>query len=329
MTHPVRDAPACRNEPSARQVLAISGLILPCLPTRCALDIDRFHRIGLVGRADRSQILETLAKVFDVVTTDGREVVVEAESASLLRRPGVTTVPRKSLGDCDLVIVVGGDGSILRMARDLAHTQVPVLGINRGGLGFLADITPHQIESGVMAVLSGEFRAASHFLLELRIVREGIVMHRSPALNDVVVHSSGSSKMLELRLEVDGDFVYQQRSDGIIVSSPTGSTAYALSAGGPIMHPRLDALAIVPMFPHTLTARTLVVGANAEVAIVPQSAPSPKASCDSQVDFTMVPGDRAVISKYKHVLNLLHPNTHSFYEACRSKLDWGSRLGDR
>jgi NAD+ kinase len=230
---------------------------------------------------------------------------------------------------CDLIVVVGGDGSLLGVARDLADCDVPVLGVNRGGLGFLADIPPDQIDSSLPAVLAGGFTTEDHFLLDARVVHEGAEIGGSPALNDVVVHLGAMTRMMEFSLWVDGQFVYDQRSDGLIVASPTGSTAYSLSAGGPIMHPSLDAIVIVPMFPHTLTSRPLVVRGQSEIRIV-MGEPGPgdgKVSCDSQVDFPLQAGSEVIIRKYQTPLRLIYPMDHNFYESCRSKLDWASRLG--
>ena len=291
---------------------------------------QHFNRIGLVGRLQRPHVVETLNSVLAILRQMGRSVMVERDTRMLMSGSDFKLIDRSELVGCDLVIVVGGDGSILGVAREVAQASVPVLGVNRGGLGFLADISPEQIRCGIGSVLSGDYRSEVHFLLEHSVIRNGAIMHRSPALNDVVVHSGASSRMLELRLHIDGEYVYQQRSDGIIVSSPTGSTAYALSAGGPIMHPRLDAIAIVPMFPHTLTARTLVVSAESEICIEAKSDfGPPKVSADSQIEFLLEADDRVSIRKYEHGLNLIYPSAHNFYEACRSKLDWGSRLGDR
>ena len=160
---------------------------------------------------------------------------------------------------------------------------------------------------------------------------DGEQLVRSPALNDVVVHPSSVARMLEFSLYVDDEFVYDQRSDGLIIASPTGSTAYALSAGGPIMHPSLDAIVIVPMFPHTLTSRPIVVGGNSKLRITlgDSGYPTAKMVCDSQIRQEFVVGDEVHIAKYEHPLRMLYPIEHSFYESCRSKLDWASRLGGK
>ena len=202
------------------------------------------------------------------------------------------------------------------------------MGVNRGGLGFLADIAPDHIDSALGEVLAGRYRAEDHFLLDARVMRGGVEVGASPALNDVVVHLGGMAKMMEFSLFVDDEFVYEQRSDGLIIASPTGSTAYALSAGGPIMHPSLDAIVVVPMFPHTLTSRPLVVRGQSRLKVsVGASDQQARLSCDSQVEFKLDDGDEVEISKHEKPLKLIYPLDHSFFESCRSKLDWASRLG--
>ena len=291
---------------------------------------QRFATVGLVGRTGSPHIVDSVVAVEGVLARAGVRVVLEADTARMLPGRRHATAPRADLGNqCDLIVVVGGDGSILGVARDLAHSGVLVVGVNRGGLGFLADVSPEQIEHKIGAVLAGEYTVDERFLLEARIERDGETMERSAALNDVVVHAAPASRMMDFALYVDGEFVYEQRSDGVIVSTPTGSTAYALSAGGPIMHPGLDAIVIVPMFPHTLTSRPLVVRGSAEIRIVAGGlAAGPRVSCDSQVDYTIRPGDALHIAKSPHALHLAYPMDHGFFESCRSKLDWASRLGN-
>jgi NAD+ kinase len=229
------------------------------------------------------------------------------------------------------VIVIGGDGSLLGVGRQLSDYDVPVLGINRGGLGFLADISPEQLEARVGRVLAGAYKIERHFLLTGEVWRGEALIGTACALNDIVVHPGTLSRMMHFLLFVDDEFVYEQRSDGLLVSSPTGSTAYALSAGGPIMHPNLDAIVVVPMFPHTLTSRPLVVRGECRLRIELRSLRDvqPQVSFDSQIEVPAQPGDHVLIRKKKGELKLLHPLDHSFFEACRSKLDWGSRLGGR
>jgi NAD+ kinase len=289
-----------------------------------------FATIGLISRRDSPEILDSVVAVHECLEAQGGDVVVEDVTARTLPGFRGQVASRAKLGKrCDLIVVVGGDGSLLGVARDLAHFGVPVLGVNRGGLGFLADIPPDQIDTRLPAVLAGGFTTEDHFLLDARVVHEGKQIGRSAALNDVVVHLGAMARMMEFSLWVDGEFVYDQRSDGLIVASPTGSTAYSLSAGGPIMHPSLDAIVIVPMFPHTLTSRPLVVRGQSEIRIVmgDEGSTDGKVSCDSQVDFTLHAGAEVNIRKYQTPLRLIYPMDHSFYDSCRSKLDWASRLG--
>jgi NAD+ kinase len=294
-----------------------------------------FATVGLIGRHGAATILDSLDAVLTLLLDRGLTVVVETATASLMGNGGHSAheryqeADRLAIGDrADLIVVVGGDGSLLGVGRDLAHCGVPVVGVNRGGLGFLADISPDQLETALGEVLDGKYRQEDHFLLEVRVTRNGEEVARSPALNDVVVHLGGMAKMMEFALWVDDEFVYDQRSDGLIIASPTGSTAYSLSAGGPIMHPSLDAIVIVPMFPHTLTSRPLVIRGQSQIkVVVGESDQQARISCDSQVDHLVDSGDEVVISKYPAALKLLYPLDHSFYDSCRSKLDWASRLG--
>jgi NAD+ kinase len=232
---------------------------------------------------------------------------------------------------CDLVIVVGGDGSLLGAARALCRYNVPVLGVNRGGLGFLTDISPDELEARVGEVLAGQYLVENRFLLDAFVRRGDEQLGTSEALNDVVLHPGKSARMIEFELYVDGQFVYSQKSDGLIVATPTGSTAYALSAGGPIMHPKLDAVVLVPMFPHTLSSRPIVVDANSELKILisSQNGIYPQVSCDGQVHIACAPGDSITIRKKPQKLRLLHPLDHNFYAICRSKLGWSSRLTEQ
>ena len=286
-----------------------------------------FRRVAIVGRTGSSHVVDSLNIVVSALNTAGAELVFEERTAAMLSRSD--GVPRATVGcGVDLVVVVGGDGSILGVARDVAHSGVPVLGVNRGGLGFLADIAPDQIAEKVAQVMAGDYRVEERFLLEASVRQNGDAVGVGVALNDVVVHAGSMSRMMDFQLFIDDEFIYEQRSDGLIISTPTGSTAYALSAGGPILHPRLDAVEIVPMFPHTLTSRPLVVNGDSVISVrIGDAAATPKVSCDSQVDFALGPNEEVRIVKHRDPLRLAFPVGHSFYESCRSKLDWATRLG--
>ncbi|HAN67677.1 MAG TPA: NAD(+) kinase [Halieaceae bacterium] len=289
----------------------------------------KFDRIGLVGRSQQEGLTDVLGELVRLLQGLGKELVLESRLAELVED---TSIPRASLDeigeDSDLVIVVGGDGSLLSAARTLAKYETPVLGVNRGRLGFLTDISPDDIAVQVPAVLAGEYTRESRFLLDARVVREGKTVGRADALNDVVVNSGTSAQMIEFELSINGVFVYRQRADGLIISTPTGSTAYSLSGGGPIMHPTLDAVVLVPMFPHALSSRPIVVDGNSEIRldILQRNRIHPPVTCDGQVNMTARPGDSVLVSKKPHRLTLLHPLGHSFYASCRDKLRWNTAL---
>ena len=291
---------------------------------------EPFRTVGLIGRPGvNPQVEETLMSLLAYLDSRNINVILDDATSSNIAAGAHQRANRKILGEtCDLVIVVGGDGCLLGAARDLARHKVPLLGVNRGRLGFLTDIHPTEIEARMDEVLQGEYTVEHRFLLEAQIRRDGKMMGENSALNDVVFHSGNSVKMLEFELYVDGDFVYRQRSDGLIMSTPTGSTAYALSGGGPIMHPRLDAIVLVPMFPHTLSSRPIVIDGNSEIKIFvsPTNDFKPLLNCDGQGGLMVEPEDWLYIRKRSHPLKLLHPKPHSFYEACRSKLGWSEVL---
>jgi len=287
----------------------------------------KFQTIGLMGRLGNEQVLETLRHLCGFLQSRGRGVLIEEELAAQLEFAPQGVRSRETIGaDCDLVIVVGGDGSMLGASRALAPQDVPVLGVNRGRLGFLADISPQHLEAQLEAVLAGHYEIESRFLLEVRVTRGTEELARGDALNDVVLNSGVSARMIEFALHIGEQFVYTQRSDGLIISTPTGSTAYSLSGGGPIMHPGLDALVLVPMFPHTLGSRPLVVHGNSSVRIVinEYNDMHPRISCDGQLNFSASPGDVVHVHKKAERLHLVHPLEHNFYAICRAKLGWGS-----
>lgn len=296
--------------------------------------MQQFKTVGIVGRREANEeVADTLNQLVTYLQARKLNVVLEENAAKVLSVGGLTVHSHDELGSqCDLAIVVGGDGSMLTAARALAKHQVPVVGINRGGLGFLTDISPDELEARLDEVFAGQYTTESRFMLHTKVrPNEESTQDNGygQALNDIVLSSGKSARMIEFELYIDDQFVYSQRSNGLIVSTPTGSTAYALSGGGPIMHPNLDAIVLVPMFPHTLTARPVVVDGNSRIKIVPGSLHDtyPMISCDGHHNFTIAPGDEVFIRKMEDLLTLVHPLSHDFYESCRSKLGWGSRLG--
>ena len=313
------------------------------------MNSSTFKNIGIIGRLGSVQVYETVERLANHLTSAGLNVILDSAlkgnaedssgkavaslNAEILSKQtrALQTMATKKMGEaCDLVVVVGGDGCMLGAGRDLARTGVPVVGVNRGNLGFLTDISPSEAEAGIDGILRGEYSQQPRTLLEAEVARNGEGINEGVAVNDIVVHPGQAVQMIEFDLYIDGEFVYTQKSDGLIVATPTGSTAYALSAGGPIMHPGLDALAVVPMFPHMLTSRPIVVSGSSEIKVKlreNRSNVNPQVSFDGQPSVQARPYDIVYIRKMPNKLNLIHPTGHDFYETCRSKLGWSRHLG--
>ncbi|MGJ7458654.1 NAD(+) kinase [Halomonas sp. MA07-2] len=290
-----------------------------------------FRTIGLIGRLGSPKVVDTLKRLIRFLEKRGHHVIIEDRTATVLLDHGHAEASRRTMGQlCDLVIVVGGDGSLLGAARTLCHSGTLVLGVNRGRLGFLTDISPDEFETRVGEVLDGRYEVEERFLLDAELYRDGTLVGSGDALNEVVLHPGKAVRMIEFELFIDGQFVYSQRSDGLIIATPTGSTAYALSGGGPIMHPKLDVVTLVPMFPHTLSSRPIVIDAASEIRIHigETNQTYPHISCDGQTRAVAKPDDVLVIRRKPQCVQLVHPLGHNFYEVLRSKLGWSNRLGD-
>ncbi len=289
--------------------------------------MENFRNVGLIGRPGSDEVVQTLRHAITFLQSRGCNIILDADIEQLLGRHGLQVGDRKILGEsADLVVVVGGDGCLLGAARALSRYGTPVVGVNRGHLGFLTDIMPGELERQLGAILDGHYETEKRFLLDAEVRREQHPVGGGSALNDVVIRAGDSVHMVEFELWIEGRFVYNQRSDGLIIATPTGSTAYALSGGGPIMHPKLDAIVLVPMHPHALSSRPLVVDGNSEIKLVIRSGHnSPLVSCDGQAGVRAQAGDVIYVRKRAQKLTLLHPHDHDFYEACRSKLGWSSK----
>ena len=290
---------------------------------------SEFKRVGLLGRREHPGVNQVVADLLALLDKREIEVTLEDRLATLANFEKRAMMPREKIGEIvDLAIVIGGDGSLLSAARTLVRHNTPVIGINRGRLGFLTDVSPDELSEQVSAVLDGDYTRDSRFLLDAEVVRGDQVIGSAEALNDVVVNSGTSAQMIEFELTIDGEFVYRLNADGLIMSTPTGSTAYSLSGGGPIMNPHLDAMVLVPMFPHSLTSRPIVVQGNSEIRIdvVSRNQIHPLVTCDGQVSITALPGDSVVVRKKREPLTLLHPPGYSFYASCRDKLRWSDTL---
>ncbi len=293
------------------------------------LNANRFHSIGITGKPGSQAAMETVSALCLQLISSGKEVFIPRRHHEDIRVKGVQEVLFKQLGErCELLIVVGGDGSMLKAARELVDSEIPLLGINRGYLGFLADIRPREIETRIPPILEGSYSLERRFLLYAEIMRENKIIGSSTAVNDVVLYPGEIARMIDFELYMDDQFVYSQRSDGLIVSTPTGSTAYALSAGGPILGPETDSIVLVPMCPHTLTSRPITVNRNRTIDLVISEANphTPQLSCDGQEIISLMPGDRIRIKQYPTEMQLIHPLDYDYFEVLRSKLNWGQKL---
>lgn len=285
-----------------------------------------FHTIGLIGKFGDPNFSGTLGQIADHLRQRQLRVLIDESSAHLVADDSLEIASRATIGQqCDLVIVMGGDGTMLNAARSLVDYEVPILGVNLGRLGFLADVSPSEIPSSLDEVLAGQFREARRSLLNAQIVHEGQVTGEADALNDVVVHKREVARMIEVDAFVDGRFLNAYRADGLIISTPTGSTAYALAGGGPIIYPGLEAVVLVPICPHTLTNRPIVVKADSviEVALNAAKSTDTLVTCDGQVSLAIEPGDRVVIRKKDRKMRLIHPINHDYFKLLRAKLRWG------
>ncbi|WP_115719421.1 NAD(+) kinase [Gallaecimonas mangrovi] len=287
-----------------------------------------FKTIALIGKPKHQGANQTVMALYHWLAEQNYRLLVESKTAEGLDLPENCLRDLASLGEeAELAIVVGGDGNMLGAARVLARFDVAVLGVNRGNLGFLTDLSPDNFEQALGEVLSGRFKTEYRFLLDAQVYRHKRLVSSNTAVNEIVLHPDKIAHMIEFSVSIDEQFVYSQRSDGLIVSTPTGSTAYSLSAGGPIIHPKMDAMVLVPMFPHTLSSRPLVVEGNSLVTLqVTSNTDDLQITCDSQVVLSLQPGDEIRVQKSASPLRMVHPTCYDYYQVLRSKLGWSSKL---
>lgn len=286
--------------------------------------------VGLIGKPEAC-ISETITALYDYLTSSGYHVVVESHCVPLMRHRSPDSFDLENLGEhCDLAITVGGDGTLLTAARTLAPHDVPLIGINMGRLGFLVDISPNDALSKIAEILSGKFVAEERFLLKAKMVRDDGLIQEKFAFNEVAVQRWITPGMIEFDTFINGVFLNSLRSDGLIVSTPTGSTAYALSGGGPILYPSLDAIVLVPINPHTLSNRPIVVDGDSKVEITfaQNKEISAQLTCDDILIPEIKKNDRILIEKAPKAVKILHPSDHNFFEILRAKLRWSSGYDD-
>lgn len=286
-----------------------------------------FKTIALVGRPSTPALDAPIRRLVELLPSLGVRVLLE-ENAAL--EHGVTScqsVSRENLGKlADLIITLGGDGVMLGAARMVAPYHVPLVGVNLGRLGFLTDISLQDMEAQIAAILSGAFTPEDRIMLEATVIRDGQEVDRQLVFNDVVMCRGNTGAMIEFELFIDGNFVCSQRGDGLIVSTPTGSTAYALASGGPILHPSLPAIALVPICPQSLSNRPIVVTDTSVVELLLSSAHDVHAYYDNQSDCRLQEVDRLIVRRFRNTLRILHPNGYHYYDTLREKLRWGEQL---
>lgn len=285
-----------------------------------------FKNIALITNSGGSKIVETLQTVINYLQSCGLEISLDRSCSKLFPDSGLRTFIDEEIPEaCDLAIAIGGDGTILKAAGIVANHNVPLLGINRGQLGFLADIPAESVEEHLEQILKGNFVEDDRFQLHCQVERNDSTIIESDAFNDVVIQKWNIAKLIQLTIYVNGKLVNSLRSDGLIIASPTGSTAYALSGGGPILHPSLDALVLVPICPHTLSNRPIVIDGNSIVEIVVGTPEIDHArlTCDGEIISELATGDSITIHKKDNKIKLIHPADHDHFNILRAKLKWG------
>ena len=287
---------------------------------------NQFKRIGLWGRFSDDSVAEPAAQLANHLHKRGIEVIAAEGHGGLSGAPEIRYLPQSKIRDAvDLMIAIGGDGNLLRATRCVAGANVPLIGINRGRLGFLTDIKPQQMLAALDAILHGDYLAEKRLMLEARILSADSEPEVLNALNDVVLQKVASGRILDFITTVDGHYVNTHGGDGLIVATPTGSTAYALSCGGPIIRPDVAAMVMVPICPHTLSDRPLVLQSSSKVLVrvPPGGEGRAQVTCDGEELGYLDASQSLEIGTAKETVTLLHPKDYNYYELLRSKLNWG------
>ncbi|MES2049329.1 MAG: NAD kinase [Pseudomonadota bacterium] len=279
--------------------------------------------IALVGKYNAPGITESIIELANFLELAGHTVVFESETALNMELQDFSVMAAPEIGKlADAAIVIGGDGTMLGIARQLAPYDVPLIGINQGRLGFITDIPLERMIAAVTAILNGKYVTEQRSLLQAIVVRDGNQIFSGMAFNDIVVSRGAGSGMVELSVDVDNHFMYNQRSDGLIVSTPTGSTAYALSAGGPLLHPNLSGIVMVPIAPHALSNRPIVLSDSSEICIEIVAGRDMSVNFDMQSFASLLTKDRIIINRSAHTVTFLHPEGWNYYDTLREKLHW-------
>lgn len=287
-----------------------------------------FRRIALVGKP-APDVAQPLRELRDLLRARGCDVVIEKDTAASVGEQGPVASYEEIGRSADLAMVLGGDGTMLAAARNLAHRKVPLAGINQGRLGFMTDIALSDMASSVGALLDGRYTIEDRALIDAEVVRGGSVVVRTVALNEAVVSKGSQARLIEFKLSIDGEYVYRLRADGVIVATPTGSTAYSLSAQGPILHPAVPAFALVPLNPHVLSARPVSVSDSSTVEIEILRAVDARGHFDGFALTDMHEGDRLVLRRSADPIRFVHPPGYSYFTMLREKLRWSKAVGSK
>lgn len=283
--------------------------------------------VGIIARPRREDIERVVPPLIAWLRAHGVKVICDDEAGGCLGAPAGETLPRQELPGCsDLLIVLGGDGTLLSAARLSAARKVPILAVNLGGLGFLTTVSQDELYLILEEIFTDRHRVSERVMLEAKVIRAGNVFRRQIALNDAVLNKAALARIMDLELHVDGDYVTTYKADGLILSTPTGSTAYSLAAGGPIVYPIVEAFVVTPICPHTLTNRPLVVPDSVKIEIAFQAGDEAVfLTLDGQVGIELEKGDHIVVQKAPERLHLVRPAKKTYFQILRNKLKWGER----
>ncbi len=282
-----------------------------------------FNSVALIGRYNGRDGAQSLKTLGEFLLGRGCRVLIEKDSAAATGIDGFDTADYASLGaQVNLAVVLGGDGSMLNAARNLARFKVPLIGVNQGRLGFMTDIAAGSMLDTMDQVLEGKFSVEDRTLLVAEVVRDAVKVFSTIALNDVVVNKGAFGRLIEFLVHIDDEFVYDLRADGLIVATPTGSTAYALSSNGPIVQPTVAGVALVPICPHTLSNRPIAVSENSRIEITLKSAVDALLHFDGQPQVDLHEGDKVIVRRADHSIRFIHPPGYSYFAMLREKLHW-------
>lgn len=285
----------------------------------------QYNNIGLIVKNDAQAIYEIAAKTIVLIEAMGCNIFIDTTLSSILDAGKHTIIEPSAMSEhCDLVVVIGGDGTFLNAARSLSTADIPLVGINIGRLGFLVDVSPDDLDTSLEQILLGNHLVEKRFLLSADVYRNDEIIFSGDALNDVVIHIRDVARMLEFETQINDDFLNYTRADGLIIATPTGSTAYALSSGGPLLHPALNVITLVPISPHTLSNRPIVIDAESaiDVKIVDTKHATAQITCDGHNSYDLEVNDLIKVKRKPKDITLLHPQEHSYYHTLRKKLNW-------